>query len=484
MSGPVAITLFVVGVILAIMLHEWGHFATARWFGMRAERFFLGFGPTLWSFRSGETEYGVKALPLGGFVRIAGMTPTDERLAPVSEAVFAPEAVARDREAAAKATGGEVTDQPAVPPRTWQRLDQELAQRGMSRQARQDMVTRTRAVAAPDAGAEEVRRAFEAIAQATLPQDDGVRTLRHRVLRGDEDRFYGDRPAWQRAIVLVSGSGMHFVQALVLLFVAYLAFGAVEAVPRVDQVQAGTPAATSGLQPGDRIVALDGQEVGTFAEVRELLRERPGQDVALQVVRGDSELTISVTLDTIEDQETGETVGFLGVSPDIEVHGLPAGEAVRRTFVGVGSFPDLTVRTVQAFGQVFGPEGLGAIFQQVSGDADRDAAGALSPVGAAQAAAEGGERFGAFFVLLLLVSINLFVGLFNILPLPPLDGGHLAVLGVEQGVNLVRGLRGRPADFSIDPRTVSAIAVPVLVLIGTISLALVWLDITNPIQLP
>src|SRR5690554_1295984 len=98
MSGPAAITVFVVSLIAAIMLHEAGHFLTARRFGMRADRFFLGFGPTLWSTRRGETEYGVKALPLGGFVRIRGMSELDERLAPVPDAVFVTEAIAADRE--------------------------------------------------------------------------------------------------------------------------------------------------------------------------------------------------------------------------------------------------------------------------------------------------------------------------------------------------------------------------------------------------
>src|SRR5665811_1807151 len=97
MSGTVAIVLFVVGLVAAIMLHEWGHFVTARRFGMRADRFFLGFGPTLWSTRVGETEYGVKAIPAGGFVRIKGMSPTDERLAPVPDVVFGPEALAEAR---------------------------------------------------------------------------------------------------------------------------------------------------------------------------------------------------------------------------------------------------------------------------------------------------------------------------------------------------------------------------------------------------
>lgn len=307
MSGGVAITVFVVGVIVAIMIHEWGHFVTARMFGMRAERFFLGFGPTLVSYRAGETEYGVKALPLGGFVRIAGMTPTDERLPPVADAVFDPDAVADDRRQSAEAGVDESVEQPAMSPRTWQRLEDELRRRGVAGHTRQDLVTRTRAAAGPDASPEECRRAFEGVATTTLT-GDGPRGLRHRVLRGDEGRFYGDRPAWQRAIVLVAGSVMHFVQALVLLFVAYLAFGALDTVPVVESVGSGTPAAAADLQPGDRIVAVAGQDVETFDDAREILRARPERDTPIRIVRDGSEMTVTATLESVEDEATGEAI--------------------------------------------------------------------------------------------------------------------------------------------------------------------------------
>lgn len=482
MSGSVALTLFILGLIVAIMLHEWGHFATARRFGMRAERFFLGFGPTLWSTRVGETEYGVKAIPAGGFVRIAGMLPSDQRQAPVAEAVFDAEAVADDRRIAAG--GGEVTDQPAVPPATWQHLEEELRRRGAPRHLRQDLITRTRAAAGSEATPAEAARAFVAVAETTLPEDPHPRSLTHRILHGDEGRFYQDRPGWQRAIVLSAGSAMHFVQAFLLLFVAYLAFGDVAPTPVVEGVEAGTPAAVAGLQPGDRILAVGGRPVEDFADARRLLRARPGQQVTLRVARDGQEVTLTPTLAERRDEETGQVYGFLGFSPQVEVRGLAPLEAGRRTLVGQGSLVDLTYRSAVAFGRVFGPEGLAAIFTQVTGEADRDMTGAVSPIGAAQAAAEGGEQFGAFFVLLLLASVNIFVGLFNMLPLPPLDGGHLAVLGVEVGVNTVRGWRGQARDFAVDHRTVAAIAVPVLVFIGTISLALMWLDVTNPVQLP
>jgi regulator of sigma E protease len=94
------------------------------------------------------------------------------------------------------------------------------------------------------------------------------------------------------------------------------------------------------------------------------------------------------------------------------------------------------------------------------------------------------EAFGPFLLILLIASINIFIGIFNLIPLPPLDGGHLAVLGIERSVNAVKGLRGQPQDFTIDPRAIAAIAVPVIAVLLLLFVALLWLDITSPIQIP
>ena len=184
-----------------------------------------------------------------------------------------------------------------------------------------------------------------------------------------------------------------------------------------------------------------------------------------------------------EDAETGETVGQLGFFPGTEQERLPLGDALYETFVGEMSVTAFTVGTVESMGRVFGPEGIGAIFAQVGGTQERDPAGAVSLPGVVGLAGEGTAMFGPVFLLLILANINIFIGIFNLLPLPPLDGGHLAVLGIERGVNGVRRRMGRPDDFTVDPRAVAAVAVPVIVIIGTVSLALVWLDLTNPIRL-
>ncbi|HEX2028449.1 MAG TPA: RIP metalloprotease [Nitriliruptorales bacterium] len=550
MSNWVGSVLFVMAITVSIGLHEWGHFVTARRFGMRAERFFLGFGPTMWSMRRGETEYGVKWLLFGGFVRIAGMSIGDQRQPPVADEVFGRDAVAEDRRAAVASQRVPLEQVPAVPDRTWQRLAEELERRGVPGEERRILVAVTADRVGADATAQEAAAVFAAVAGTRLADTGHVGDVRHRVLRGDHGRFFHERPAWQRAIVLAAGSTMHFVQAIVLLFVAFWVFGA-EPVPVVEGVIPGSPAATAGLQPGDRIVAVDGTAVSGFEETRQLIEARPGEAVTLTVVDSDRrrelELTTAVVLEQMEAQPSlagsglqegdrllaidGEPVSGLAqlqaaqdrggdVTLTVERYGdrmqdiervdatvpapalgdladharglagfLPARdgfgpvEALRATFVGEGSFPALVAGTFQALVDVFGPEGLGAIPAQLAG-ADRGVEGGASLVGLTQLAGQGTAVAGLFFLLGILASLNVFIGVFNLVPLPPLDGGHLAVLAVERGVNAVRAARGRQPDYRVDPRTVTAIAVPVLVLLGAVFLALVVLDVTNPLQLP
>ncbi len=483
MTSGVAIALFVIGILGAIMLHEWGHFWTARRFGMRADRFFLGFGPTLWSTHRGETEYGVKALPLGGFVRIKGMSPVDERLAPVTDVVLDPEAVAADRRAAADAAGVEVLDVPAVPEPTWDRLRAELADRGTPRATIADIVRRTQTTAGPTASREEVRQALTEVLVTEVADTEQVGDLHHRLLRGDEGRFFADRPAWQRAVVLVSGSTMHFLIAIVLLVVGFAALPQPTARPTVAEFTEDSVAEAAGFAVGDRVVSVAGVSDDDFAVLRETIRQHPGEEIPVVVVREGERIRFRVTPATVEDPETGETVGLLGFAPEVVEQRLPLGDALYEAFVGEASFTQLTVGTVRSLGKVFGPEGIGSIFAQVGGSETRDQGGAVSLPGVVGLTGEGTALFGPLFLLMMLANVNVFVGIFNLLPLPPLDGGHLAVLGVERVVNRVRRARGRAADFTVDPRAVAAVAVPVIVILGTVSLALVWLDITNPITL-
>jgi regulator of sigma E protease len=487
MNSTVGIVVFVVSLVAAIMLHEWGHLASARRFGVRADRFFLGFGPTLWSTRRGETEYGVKALPLGGFVRIKGMTPLDERLRPLPEEVFTVERLTADRRRAAERVGGgaDPLEVGSWPETTWERLDEELRDRGTPTSMRERIVRRVRASLAPDADVEQARAVAYEVLVTEVGASRRVGDLSHRLLKGDEGRFFHDRPAWQRAIVLVAGSTMHFVIALAVLLGGFLVLpmGTGEVEPVVSGIEEGSPADEAGLEVGDELAAVDGVASGDFEDLRRRIAASPDEPVTFTVRRGDRTLDLEVTPALVEDPETGEARGVAGFNPTPVTERLGPVEAVQEAVVGDVGFVPLFGATFEAMGRVFGPEGLAAIAQQTAGAEDRDPEGAISLVGAAGLAGQT-DAFGPFLLILLIASINIFIGVFNLVPLPPLDGGHLAVLGVERGVNAVRGIRGKPQDFTVDPRAVAAVAVPVIVVLLLLFFALLWLDITSPIEIP
>lgn len=485
MTGQLAAVAFVVGLVASIMVHEWGHYATARRFGMRVDRFFLGFGPTLWSTRRGETEYGVKLLPLGGFVRIQGMTDADERLASVPQALAHRVGSGEDPATALRSLLAERGAPAALAERISDRFERTVAAG--------DDPAATSGSLAVDRDLDPALLAVRLIS-SEVPPTGRVGDLHHRLLKGDEGRFFHDRPAWQRAVVLGSGSALHFVQAIVLIFLGWLLIGPTVAVPVIaDFADAETTegqvltsaAREAGLQVGDRIVAVDGQQLDDFAQVRDHVRDRPGRTVQVLVERPDADepVEVSVVPTPYTDPETGEEVGLLGFFPEVETQPMDADEALYATFVGDGSFTRMFTGTIGALGSVFGVEGVGNLWDQLSGQEERAVDGGISLVGATQAANQGVETFGLLFLFSLLASVNVFVGIFNALPLPPLDGGHLAVLGVESAVNAKRRRDDRPADFRVDPRTVASIAVPVIVFVAIISLGLLWLDITNPLSL-
>ena len=483
MTGQLAAVVFVVGLVGSIMVHEWGHFFTARRFGMRVDQFFLGFGPTLWSFRRGETEYGVKLLPLGGFVRIKGMTPGDERRADVPTALARRVGSGADPVVALADLLDERGAPPALARRVVGRFERTLAA------SEEPDESEGRLAVASDL--DPARLALQLLA-SEAPPTGRVGDLHHRLLKGDEGRFFHDRPAWQRAIVLGSGSTLHFLQAILLVFLGWLLVGPTVAVPVIDSFADAettdgrvieSAAETAGLEPGDRIVAVNGQQVDAFEEVRDVIRDNPGVPIDLVVERPgtDEPLRFAVVPTAYTEPGSGEEIGLLGFFPATETTPLDADEALYATFVGEGSFTEMLTGTFAALGNVFGPEGIADLFAQVTGQEERGVDGGISLVGATQAASEGTTEFGPLFFFFLLASVNVFVGIFNALPLPPLDGGHLAVLGVEEAVNFQRRRNDEPDDFKVDPRTVASIAVPVIVLVLVVSVGLLWLDITQPI---
>ena len=395
MTTLFGVTLFVLALMVAIFLHEGGHFVTAKLFGMKVERFFLGFGPTLWSFRRGETEYGIKALPVGGFCKIAGMSPYE------SDSNFLEE----DR--SSRRQPGPVA--PPLPPNT------------------------------------------------------------------PPSRQFRNKPAWQRAVVLAAGSFTHFLVAIILTWVVLVGIGigtgqatttVQDTVPTTNS-GAPAPARAAGLRTGDRIVAVDGRRVATFEELRAALADKGGKQIEVTYVRDGQERSTTLTA----AQENGR--GFLGFRPTEQTRRFGVLAAVPRS---VDLFWETTTATVK---------GLGGL---VTGIADRVSApqptpgagggggGESGPIGIVGISRLAGQAVAhnqwAVFVAIL-IQLNIVVGVFNLLPLPPMDGGYLAFVAWQVVTRR-----------EVDLRKVVPVAALIVGLLVMLTVGLVWLDITNPVSYP
>lgn len=371
MAGTVAQIAFFVALLVVIVVHEAAHFGVAKWFGIKVEEFFVGFGPRIWSFRRGETEYGLKAIPAGGYVKIAGMNPF----------------------------------QPAPPK--------------------------------------------------------------------DLPRTFGAKPIWQRALVIVAGPATHFVLAFLCFAVWLGAVGQPVAesplIAAVAQRLDGqdSPAATVGLRAGDRIVAVDGIEDPSDVQLVRYTRAHVGEPITLRVERDGRELSVTVTpvLATVD----GQQVGRIGVVLD---EARETAGVVGSITGGVKLVGTSIVGTVESLGRIFGPEGISRLAELLFTDAPRERDDPASVVGIGRVAGQAASGGRFWDILWIFGIVNVFIGFLNLLPLPPFDGGHLAILAVEK-------VRGK----AVDMRKVIPVSAAVAAFLVVFTLAVVYLDIAKPINL-
>lgn len=389
MSYLLGVLIFVIALLVSISLHEAGHLVTAKAFGMKATKFFIGFGNTIWSFRRGETEYGIKALPVGGFVDITGMSNLDE-------------------------------------------VDQ-----------------------------------------------------------ADEPRAFRSKPAWQRSVVLLAGSFMHFLIGFVLIFAVIAGFGAQNTnvisldvcVPaNANQLTCPanapkSPASLAGLKTGDRIVAVDGHQVSTWTQLTsQIVKHKGGSTVAFTVSRDGRQFTRHITLAKLAFRQGGflgvEEVPFVRESfpAAIGSTGTLFGQTVHNTFDGLARLPSV-------ISKLFSPNRA------------KDGGGVTSVVGVSEATGQVVSAHGVSwqektaFVLLVVASVNIFVGVFNLLPFLPLDGGKLVIVIFEGIRSFLARLRGRPDPGPIDMQKLIPLSVGFLFVFICLGVLLIAADIFNPIQL-
>jgi len=363
------ILLFVLGLIVSVFLHEVGHFVTARRSGMKVTQFFMGFGPKVWSTTRGEVEYGVRALPLGAYVRIVGMNNLDE------------------------------------------------------------------------------------------------------VEPGDETRAYRTKSYPKKMLVITAGSLMHLVIGVALFVGIYATAGRLQETGTVTvrDVYPGTAAASAGIRGGDVIFSLDGDSIRTREDLFEAVTSRAeGDVVAIEIGRAEDRLVLQAVLG---EYEGSDGVGFLGVATEsADYVKLGPLDAVGS---GIGDIGRVVTDSVRGIVTVLNPWNT---IEHLRNDEDVDlATRPTTVVGISQFSGSIGDEDGLKGVLVLLASLNIFVGVFNMLPLLPFDGGHAAIATYER----LRSRRGR--RYEADVAKMMPVATVVVGLLVFLMFSGLYLDIVRPI---
>jgi membrane-associated protease RseP (regulator of RpoE activity) len=374
--------LIILGIAALIMVHEGGHYVAAKRAGMKVTEFFLGFGPRVWSFRRGETEYGVKVLPLGGYVRIVGMNNIEE-----------------------------------VDP-------------------------------------------------------------------ADEARTYRQGSFGQRLTVVLAGVTVNIVVAALLFFVVFAARGISDgASTTIDEVEADTPAASAGLEPGDRIVKINGHPIDEWQDVPQALTDRADKPTRFVVERDGAPLGLTITP---RERSAHDSSGFVGISPEEQFRSLGLVGAARESALTMGRG---TTGLANGLADLFSPSGLSRYSENFtdepsgSGSGSGSGGGRLAeedrPRGIVGIVDIGGELVDGdmWKLLYLLAGLNLIVALFNLIPLLPFDGGHAAIACYEQ---VVSKLRGR--EVRVDYRRLVPVTAVVLALFLTLGLSVMYLDLRDIIN--
>lgn len=422
----IGVVLMVVGLAVSIALHELGHLWPAKKFGVRVGQYMIGFGPTLWSRRFGETEYGVKAIPLGGYISMAGMYPPTVRQTQTPNG------------RTGRAGGGFF---------------------------------------------------------ATMVQD--ARAANEETLIGGDDRVFYRLPVWKRVVVMLGGPFMNFLLAIVLFAILLTGIGIQTATTTVSALSECAPATASsecapgdpappaeqaGIEAGDTILSIDGQAVADFAEASAIIQGAPGEELSLLIERDGQERTITVVpaaIDATAAAAAGDEIGFVGIRPTVEYVRQPIWEAPRAAVENVGAVAgiiwQLPVKVWDTAATL------------ITGE-ERDPNGPLSIVGAGRLSGEVAatdapilNRVAGFLSLLASLNIALFV--FNLVPLLPLDGGHVAVALWDGLKRAWAKLFRRPPPEPVDATKLVPVTFIVVVALVAMGAVLILADIINPVSL-
>lgn len=430
MSFLLGVLVLLIGLVLSIGLHEIGHLLPAKRFGVKVSQYFVGFGKTLWSTRRGETEYGVKVVPLGGYVRMVGMYPP--------------------------------------------------ARAGTPARKRAD-------------------------GRATLVEEAREYSLAE-IAPGEEQRTFYALSVPKKIVVMLGGPLMNLLIAVVLIAVLLVGFGTPAYTTTLGTVQQclteecapgapPAPGSAAGLQPGDTVLSWDGTETDTWDEVREAIAASGTRAVPVLVERDGAQQRLTVSAEVAErpvahdgevqldaaGEPVTEEVPFVGIAPSVALERQPVTEV-----------PGYAWDAVVATGTVVLtlPQRLVDIAQAAFGDAEREA-DVVGLVGVGRFAGEiaslEGDAYGPVErtadMIGLLASLNLALFMFNLLPLLPLDGGHVAGALWEGLRRRLARLRGRPDPGPVDVARALPLTYVVFGVLVVMSLLLAYADIVRPISL-
>ena len=442
------VAIFVVAILASIGLHELGHLIPAKRFGGKVTQYFVGFGPTVWSTRKGETEYGIKAIPLGGYVKIVGMLP--------------PGATELADEVTTDADGNQV-------------VKVRKSNTGLFTQ----LISDARAAEWETIGPE------------------------------DSDRLFYKLSWWKKVIVMAGGPTVNVLIAFVLFWIVFGTYGQRTLEPDagrpvIDEVSQCvipyvdnrstceasdpvSPAAEAGLRPGDVITSLNGTAITDWDQLRTLIRGNDDGTAVIGYERDGRQLTgtTSTTVEARPNSNTDQTltqVGFLGVTP--ATHTVVETGGPVYTIEQMGT---MTKQSVQALATL--PVKVWGVAEAIAGVKERSIDSPVSIVGGSRMAGETVSHEGfpfaekAVFLLMLVAGFNLFIGLFNFIPLLPLDGGHIAGALWEALRRAFARLRGRPDPGYVDVAKLLPIAYCVAGALLVMGVVLIVGDLVVPLHI-
>jgi membrane-associated protease RseP (regulator of RpoE activity) len=471
------VVIVVVGLAVSIGLHEIGHLIPAKKFGVKVGQWMIGFGPTLWSRKFGETEYGVKAIPLGGFISMAGMFPPGK----VKDG-----AVAR---------AGHLRDE----------LELDLVEGDMHDTSEDAALARPSTT-----GTRAAKPKMDSTGFFNVLVQDARDSSAQTIEAGAEDRVFYKLTFWKRIIIMLGGPVMNLLIAIVLYGIVLCGFGipvASTTIGSVSQCIASSttqtscsstdetaPAAAAGIKPGDTFVSIDGTAISSWGQATDIIRKSAGSTLAVVVKRDGENVALSLTPKLTErpvvDSKTGavvtdgngktvtQDVGFVGIGYATEVQQQP----VTAVLPAVGSNIASVAKVIVTL-----PQRLVQVAQAAFGGEKRDPNGPISVLGVGRLAGEITtinsipilQRISADIQIIAGLNIALFV--FNLIPLLPLDGGHVLGAIWEALRRRLAKIFKRPDPGPVDMAKLVPLTLVIVAILGASSALLIYADIVNPV---